>query len=80
VQWLLCRHPGRDGGKKTDTYTDFDEKEIEAERERIFRPMRVEKDIGPEVIYAEECWHCGNCRISCPVGCVSYEFPITMLV
>ena len=35
---------------------------------------------GPMVAYPEECWHCGNCRISCPVGCVSYEFPISMLV
>ena len=38
------------------------------------------KDSGPEVVYPDECWHCGNCRISCPVGCVSYEFPISMLV
>jgi NAD-dependent dihydropyrimidine dehydrogenase PreA subunit len=38
------------------------------------------KENGPEVIYPEECWHCGSCRISCPVGCVSYSFPLTMLV
>ena len=31
--------------KQTDAYTGFDEKEIEAERKRIFRPMRVEKGI-----------------------------------
>ncbi|MEJ2101549.1 MAG: hypothetical protein P8X68_16465 [Desulfobacterales bacterium] len=35
---------------------------------------------GPEEAYAEECWHCENCRISCSVGCVSYEFPLSMLV
>jgi hypothetical protein len=33
--------------KQTDAYTGFDEKEIEAERERISKPMKVEKDIGP---------------------------------
>jgi NAD-dependent dihydropyrimidine dehydrogenase PreA subunit len=38
------------------------------------------KEDGPSVVYPDECWHCGNCRISCPVECVSYEFPITMLV
>ena len=32
--------------KKTESFTGFDEREIEAERERIFRPMRVEKGIG----------------------------------
>lgn len=37
-------------------------------------------DDGPKVTYADECWHCGNCRISCPVECVSYEFPLSMLV
>lgn len=35
---------------------------------------------GPVVTYADECWHCGNCRISCPVDCISYEFPLSMLV
>ena len=38
------------------------------------------KDNSPEVVYPDECWHCGNCRISCPVECISYEFPVTMLV
>ncbi|MCJ7596482.1 MAG: 4Fe-4S binding protein [Desulfobacterales bacterium] len=37
-------------------------------------------DDGPKVVYPEECWHCGNCRISCASECVSYEFPISMLV
>jgi NAD-dependent dihydropyrimidine dehydrogenase PreA subunit len=35
---------------------------------------------GPKALYPDECWHCGNCRISCPVDCVSYRFPLTMLV
>ncbi|MBI2851196.1 MAG: 4Fe-4S binding protein [Chloroflexi bacterium] len=34
----------------------------------------------PVVSYPEECWHCGNCRISCPVGAISYVFPASMLV
>ncbi|MFR2384939.1 MAG: 4Fe-4S binding protein, partial [Bilophila wadsworthia] len=27
-----------------------------------------------------ECWHCGNCRISCPHQAVSFEFPLYTLV
>lgn len=38
------------------------------------------KEEGVEVAYPDECWHCGNCRMSCPAECVSYEFPVTMLV
>jgi formate dehydrogenase major subunit/formate dehydrogenase beta subunit len=38
------------------------------------------KDKGPEVVYPEECWHCGNCRISCPDSAISYEFPLYALV
>ena len=34
----------------------------------------------PDVRYPDECWHCGNCRISCPDGAVSYEFPLYTLV
>jgi len=37
-------------------------------------------DNGPKVEYPNECWHCGCCRINCPSSCVSYEFPISMLV
>jgi len=37
-------------------------------------------DKGPRVAYPDECWHCGNCRISCPENAVSYEFPLYMRV
>lgn len=30
--------------------------------------------------YKLECWHCGNCRISCPAEAVSFEFPLYTLV
>ena len=39
-----------------------------------------ESDGGPWVKYPDECWHCGCCRIGCPTGAISIEFPITMLV
>lgn len=38
------------------------------------------KEEGPVVSFPDECWHCGNCRIHCPSSCISYEFPISMLV
>lgn len=36
----------------------------------------------PRIIqeYKYECWHCGNCRISCPQDAVSFEFPLYTLV
>lgn len=37
-------------------------------------------DDGPFVAYPKECWHCGGCRINCPCGCISYEFPLSMLI
>ncbi len=37
-------------------------------------------DEGPVVAYPKECWHCGGCRINCPCGCISYEFPLSMLL
>jgi NADPH-dependent glutamate synthase beta subunit-like oxidoreductase len=37
-------------------------------------------DEGPIVAYPKECWHCGGCRINCPCGCISYEFPLPMLL
>ena len=37
-------------------------------------------DEGPIVVYPKECWHCGGCRINCPCGCISYEFPLSMLL
>ncbi|RJR41170.1 MAG: 4Fe-4S dicluster domain-containing protein [Desulfobacteraceae bacterium] len=38
------------------------------------------KEEGPVVAFPDECWHCGNCRIHCPSSCISYEFPLSMLV
>jgi len=35
---------------------------------------------GPQVVYPDECWHCGCCRIACPNEAILYEFPLTMLV
>ena len=35
---------------------------------------------GPDVRYADECWHCGNGRTSCPDAAVSHEFPLYTLV
>lgn len=35
---------------------------------------------GPEVVYPDECWHCGCCRLACGTGSVSYRFPLNMLV
>jgi len=37
-------------------------------------------DGGPMVAYPKECWHCGGCRINCPCGCITYEFPLSMLI
>ncbi len=36
----------------------------------------------PHVIeeYKLECWHCGNCRISCPNNAITFEFPLYTLV
>jgi len=32
------------------------------------------------VLYPEECWHCGICRLECPVEAVCYQFPEAMLI
>lgn len=41
-----------------------------------------EHDKTPHVIeeYKHECWHCGNCRISCAKDAISFEFPLYTLV
>ncbi len=42
------------------------------------------KDCGqgeqPCVSFGEECWHCANCRTSCPCGAIAFAFPLRMLV
>jgi NAD-dependent dihydropyrimidine dehydrogenase PreA subunit len=46
--------------------------------------LKIDDERGetPQVIeeYKLECWHCGNCRISCPSEAVSFEFPLYTLV
>ena len=34
----------------------------------------------PIVVYPKECWHCGCCRLACPTDCITYDFPLSMLV
>lgn len=34
----------------------------------------------PEVEYGDECWHCANCRTSCPTGAIGFTFPLRMQV
>lgn len=34
----------------------------------------------PEVAFGDECWHCANCRTSCPCGAIGFAFPLHMQV
>lgn len=34
----------------------------------------------PEVAHGDECWHCANCRTSCPTGAIGFRFPLRMQV
>lgn len=34
----------------------------------------------PQVEFGEECWHCANCRTSCPTGAIGFVFPLRMRV
>jgi len=34
----------------------------------------------PQLLYPDECWHCGNCEVRCPSGAISIDFPLSMLV
>ena len=34
----------------------------------------------PEVAFKDECWHCANCRTSCPCGAIGFSFPLRMQV
>lgn len=34
----------------------------------------------PEVGFGDECWHCANCRTSCPTGAIGFTFPLRMRV
>jgi adenylylsulfate reductase subunit B len=32
----------------------------------------------PDVVYPEECWHCGACVLDCPVDAVRLRLPLQM--
>lgn len=34
----------------------------------------------PQVEHGDECWHCANCRTSCPTGAIAFTFPLRMQV
>lgn len=34
----------------------------------------------PEVMHGDECWHCANCRTSCPCSAIGFTFPLRMQV
>ena len=34
----------------------------------------------PEMMHGEECWHCANCRTSCPCSAIGFTFPLFMQV
>lgn len=34
----------------------------------------------PEVAHGDECWHCANCRTSCPTSAIGFRFPLRMQV
>jgi NAD-dependent dihydropyrimidine dehydrogenase PreA subunit len=33
----------------------------------------------PTVKYPDECWHCGSCRLDCPVTAITIKFGPEML-
>ncbi len=37
-------------------------------------------DERPQVEHGDECWHCANCRTSCPTGAIGFTFPLRMQV
>ena len=43
-------------------------------------PGCIDHPDRPIVSYRDECWHCANCRTSCPCGAIGFEFPLRMLV
>ncbi|MBQ3892108.1 MAG: FAD-dependent oxidoreductase [Mailhella sp.] len=43
-------------------------------------PGSIDHPDQPVVSYRDECWHCANCRTSCPCGAIGFEFPLRMLV
>lgn len=43
-------------------------------------PGNIDHPERPVVSFRDECWHCANCRTSCPCGAIGLEFPLRMLV
>ena len=38
-----------------------------------------EKEKVPVVLYPDECWHCGSCRLDCPEKAITIRFGPEML-
>lgn len=49
---------------------------VRLDEERIVLGKRVRK--AAVVRYPNECWHCGVCRLDCPTGAITFEFPREM--
>jgi NAD-dependent dihydropyrimidine dehydrogenase PreA subunit len=32
------------------------------------------------ITYPEECWHCGACKIDCPMGAIRLRIPLPMML
>lgn len=47
----------------------------------VLEMVNVDENLErPEVKYGDECWHCANCRTSCPTGAIGFRFPLRMQV
>lgn len=46
----------------------------------VLEMVTVKNIERPEVEFGEECWHCANCRTSCPTGAIGFRFPLRMQV
>ena len=46
----------------------------------VLELKHLEERDRPEVAFGDECWHCANCRTSCPCGAIGFSFPLRMQV
>ena len=46
----------------------------------VLELKHLEERDRPEVAFGDECWHCANCRTSCPCGAIGFAFPLRMQV
>lgn len=46
----------------------------------VLELRHVDNQDRPEVAFGDECWHCANCRTSCPTGAIGFRFPLRMQV